>query len=119
MCNTVLHEEDNTKVKGDLALVHEGDRPVRERSTNNQLEQCRAAVWSEGELECLPEPSHQADGLGETTSLPWTPVSLICKMNNLNWRMSKDGQILKFYDFQGGPKITKSWSSLQRFARMG
>lgn len=40
-------------------------------------------------------------------------------MNNLNWRLSKDGQILKFSGFQGGPKITKSWSSLQRFATMG
>ena len=118
MCNTVIHEEDNTKVKGDLALVHEGDRPVRERevpaiSLNSAGQPC------DGELEWLPEPSHQADGLGKTTTFPWTPVSLICKMNNLNWRMSKDGQILKFYDFQGGPKITKSWSSPQRFARMG
>lgn len=27
--------------------------------------------------------------------LPWAPVPLICKMSSLNWRMSKDGQILK------------------------
>lgn len=95
MCNTVLHEADDTQVKEDLAPVHECDRPVKERSSNNQLEQCEAAMWCEGEPEWLLALSHVAGGLGRTTSLPWAPVSLVCKMNNLNWRMTKDGQILK------------------------